>query len=71
MEKHQLKSKIGRLSMLAAMMSIIMPSVYAIDDEDQKDLCEDNDGNWVDGRAVTLRQMMKIKQINLLMIFKN
>jgi hypothetical protein len=49
MEKHQLKLKIGRLSMLAAMMSIIMPSVYAIHDEYQKYLCEDNGGNWVDG----------------------
>ncbi len=46
MEKHQLSSKIGRLSILAAIMSVIMPSVYAIDDEDKKDLCQDYGGDW-------------------------
>lgn len=52
MEKHQLSTMIAGLSLLVAIISVIVPSVYAGDDEyNKKDLCEDNGGNWKDGRC--------------------
>ena len=50
MEKHQLSTMMAGLSLLVAIISVIVPSVYAGDDEDnKKDLCKDNGGGWEDG----------------------
>ena len=52
MEKHQLSTMIAGLSLLVAIISVIVPSVYAGDDEDnKKDLCEENEGDWEDGQC--------------------
>jgi hypothetical protein len=49
MEKHQLSTMIAGLSLLVAIISVIVPSVYAGDDEDnKKDLCQENEGDWKD-----------------------
>ena len=52
MEKHQLSKMISGLSLLVAIISVIVPSVYAGDDEDnKKDFCKDNGGDWEDGQC--------------------
>jgi hypothetical protein len=52
MEKHQLSSMIAGLSLLAAIISLIVPPLYAGDDEGtKKDLCEENEGDWEDGQC--------------------
>jgi hypothetical protein len=52
MEKHRLSTMIAGLSLLVAIISVILPSVYAGDDEGtKKDLCKENEGDWEDGQC--------------------
>jgi hypothetical protein len=52
MGKPQLSTMIAGLSLLVAIISLIVPSVYAtVDEDDKKDLCKDNGGDWEDGQC--------------------
>lgn len=46
MEKHQLSTMIAGLSLLAAIISVIVPAYAGVSDKDRKDLCEDNGGEY-------------------------
>jgi hypothetical protein len=43
---------IAGLSLLVAIISVIVPSVYAaVDEDDKKEICEDNGGDWKKGQC--------------------